>query len=171
MAPFPQNKLKAGCNSPHDWLMSLAMDLAALCDILTWKWHQWMPFGCFQCGYGLFLPLHGSPQPPTLHPYKSAYGIGYASEKLSKMVGNSATYPFNSWWRERLRIAIESWWIACKCNDALILEHSSLFILHNIVHSSYIRLFTHYYASIVLYSILLADNEFWLPVGSNKPIT
>ena len=32
-----------------------------------------------------------------LHPYRSACGIGYASKKLSKMVGNSASYPFNSW--------------------------------------------------------------------------
>ena len=23
----------AGCNSPHDWLMSLAMDLTVLCDM------------------------------------------------------------------------------------------------------------------------------------------
>ena len=26
-------KQTAGCESPHDWLMSLAMDLAALCDM------------------------------------------------------------------------------------------------------------------------------------------
>ena len=33
MAPSPLNQQTASCNSPHDWLMSLAMDLAALCDI------------------------------------------------------------------------------------------------------------------------------------------
>ena len=32
-APSPPDKQTAGCNSPHDWLMSLAMDLAALCDM------------------------------------------------------------------------------------------------------------------------------------------
>ena len=32
----------------------------------------------------------------TLHPYRNACGIDYASKKLSKMVGNSASYPFNS---------------------------------------------------------------------------
>ena len=34
MAPYPLGKQIAGtgCNSSHDWLMSLAMDLAALCD-------------------------------------------------------------------------------------------------------------------------------------------
>ena len=31
--------------------------------------------------------------PPTLPPYRSANGIGYASNKLSKIVGNSASYP------------------------------------------------------------------------------
>ena len=33
MAAYPLDKQTAGCNSPHDWLMSLAMDLTALCDM------------------------------------------------------------------------------------------------------------------------------------------
>ena len=33
MAAYPLSKQTAGCNSPHDWLMSLAMDLTALCDM------------------------------------------------------------------------------------------------------------------------------------------
>ena len=33
MAAYPLGKQTAGCNSPHNWLMSLAMDLAALCDM------------------------------------------------------------------------------------------------------------------------------------------
>ena len=33
MAAYPLGKQTAGCNSPHDWLMSLAMDLTALCDM------------------------------------------------------------------------------------------------------------------------------------------
>ena len=33
MAPSPLDKQTAGGNSPHDWLMSSAMDLAALCDM------------------------------------------------------------------------------------------------------------------------------------------
>ena len=33
MAPSPLDKQTAGCDSPHDWLMSLAMDLGTLCDI------------------------------------------------------------------------------------------------------------------------------------------
>ena len=41
------DKQTAGCNSPHNWLMSLAMDLTALCDMWSWKWHQWILFGWF----------------------------------------------------------------------------------------------------------------------------
>ena len=33
MAPHPLDKQTASCSSPHDWLMSMAMDLAALCDM------------------------------------------------------------------------------------------------------------------------------------------
>ena len=32
-APYPHDKQTAGCNSPHNWLMSLAMDLAGLYDM------------------------------------------------------------------------------------------------------------------------------------------
>ena len=32
MAACPLGKQTDGCNSPHDWLMSLAMDLTALCE-------------------------------------------------------------------------------------------------------------------------------------------
>ena len=35
MAAYPLGKQIASYNSPHDWLMSLAMDLTALCD--TWR--------------------------------------------------------------------------------------------------------------------------------------
>ena len=33
MASSPFDKQTASCNSPHDWLMSLAIDLAAFCVI------------------------------------------------------------------------------------------------------------------------------------------
>ena len=33
MATYSLDKQTAGCNSPHDWLVCLAMDLAALCDM------------------------------------------------------------------------------------------------------------------------------------------
>ena len=40
-----------------------------------------------------WLPTH----PPPSHPVRSATGIGYASKKLSKMVGNLASYSPNNW--------------------------------------------------------------------------
>ena len=46
MAPSPLDKQTASCNSPNNWLISLAMDLAAFCDMLKSQWHQWMSFGC-----------------------------------------------------------------------------------------------------------------------------
>ena len=33
MATYPLDKQRVGCNSPHNWLVCLAMDLAALCDM------------------------------------------------------------------------------------------------------------------------------------------
>ena len=33
MAAYSLDKQTAGCNSPHDWLMSLAINLTALCDM------------------------------------------------------------------------------------------------------------------------------------------
>ena len=80
--------------------MGLAMDLVALYDTV--------------CGgeigtNGCHLAVHPHPLPPPhsttihtlpspiLHPYRSACGIGYANKELSKMVGNSTNYPFNSW--------------------------------------------------------------------------
>ena len=69
-------------NSPHDWLISLAMDLAALCDMWKWKWHQWMPFGRFYWRHSLFLPLCGYLPTPTLPPYRSATGIGNTTKKV-----------------------------------------------------------------------------------------
>ena len=41
MAPSSLDKQTADCESLHNWMMSLTMDLAALCDMWRWKWHQW----------------------------------------------------------------------------------------------------------------------------------
>ena len=38
MAPSPVDKQPAGYKSPHDWLLSLAMDLATLCGMWRCKW-------------------------------------------------------------------------------------------------------------------------------------
>ena len=42
MAPSPLDKQTADCDSPHNWLMSVAMDLAVLCDTVykfNLKWY------------------------------------------------------------------------------------------------------------------------------------
>ena len=83
MATYPIDKHIAGCNSIHDWLMSLAMDLAALCDIWSWKRHQWMPFGCFQLRCSLCLPLHGYPSAPNSHPVGVLVILATLVNKLS----------------------------------------------------------------------------------------
>ena len=98
---IPLTSRQLGCNSPHDWLMSLAMDLTALCD-----GGENDTNGSHLAGFGEnvafarhFVATH---PPPTLPPFRSATGIGYASKKPSKMVGNSASYSPNSWWVDRL---------------------------------------------------------------------
>ena len=68
MAPSPLDKQTAGCNLPHNWLITMAMNWSALCDTWSWKWHQWMSFVCSQCWHSLYLLLCGSPPPPTFAP-------------------------------------------------------------------------------------------------------
>ena len=43
-----------------------------------------------------------SPHTPTLPPYRSASGIGYASKKLYKIVGNPASYLMYNRYNELL---------------------------------------------------------------------
>ena len=81
--------------------MNLAIDLTALCDM----WSKNDTNGCHLAGFSqsvafahYFVATH---LPPTLPPNRSANGIGYTSKKLSKMVGNSASYSPYSWWIDR----------------------------------------------------------------------
>ena len=79
MAPSSLGKQTADCESPHDWLMSLPMDLAVFSKDVAFACH--------------FV----APRPPTLPPYRSASGIDYASKKtIYNMMGNSASYPVYS---------------------------------------------------------------------------
>ena len=84
MAPHSLDKQTAACNSPHNWLMSLAMDFADWCDMWRWKWHQRMPFGWFWWRHSLYPPLCGYLTTPTLLPYRSATGIGYIIKNYLK---------------------------------------------------------------------------------------
>ena len=68
MALSSLDKETAGCNSPHDWLMSLTMDLAALCDMWRWKWHQWMPFTVFSEDIAFAHHFVAPRLPPPSHP-------------------------------------------------------------------------------------------------------
>ena len=65
MAPSSLGKQTADCESPHDWLMSLPMDLAVFSKDVAFAYHFVAPR-----------------PPPTLPPYRSARGIDYASKKL-----------------------------------------------------------------------------------------
>ena len=99
----------------HDWLMRLAINLAALCDIWKWKWNQWKSFGCFYWRHSLCLPLHGSLPTPTLPLYRSASGSGicYASKYLSNIADNLTSYPVYSRHNELPWIAIDLWRNMC----------------------------------------------------------
>ena len=103
MAAYPLDKQTAGCNSPHHWLMSLAMDLIALYDICGGENDT---NGCHLSGFSedIAFARHfvASHPPPILPPSRSATDIGYISKKLSKMAGNSASYSLNSWRIDRL---------------------------------------------------------------------
>ena len=77
----PLDKYKANFTPPHDWLMSLPIDLAALCENRTAD-AIWLFSGLM---YNLCLPLCGySPLPPFIPIARSAYGIGYTSENHLK---------------------------------------------------------------------------------------
>ena len=83
MAPSPLDKQTAGCNSSHDWLMSLAMALVALFDMWREKWHKWMHLAVFSIDIAFahrFVVTHPS---PTFPPYRNTNGIGYDSKKAT----------------------------------------------------------------------------------------
>ena len=61
------------------------------------------------CSHHFVAPHH----PPPFTPVEVLVVLAMPI-KRSKMMCNSASYPFNSWCIERLWIAIELWWIACK---------------------------------------------------------
>ena len=70
MAAYLLGKQTAGCHSPHDWLMILAMDLTALCDMLRRGENDTK--GCHLAGFGEdiafachFVATH---PPPPSHP-------------------------------------------------------------------------------------------------------
>ena len=93
MAPSPVDKQPAGYKLPQDWLVSLAMDLTALCGENDTS-------GChlavFSEDVAFARHFVATNLTPTLPSCRSASGIDYPSKKLSKMTGYSVSYPFNS---------------------------------------------------------------------------
>ena len=81
MAVYPLGKQTAGCNSLQDWLMSLAMDLAACAICGGGNGTN----GCHLAGFSeeVAFACHfvATRPPPTLLSCRSATGIGYTSKK------------------------------------------------------------------------------------------
>ena len=81
MDPSSFGKQTAGSESPHDWLLSLAIDIAALCDIIC---------GGENGTCGSDFPVLSEDVAfvrhfvATLPPCRSDTGIGYASKNYLK---------------------------------------------------------------------------------------
>ena len=73
------------------------MDLASLVIYAVENGTIGHHLAVFSVNVAFAMPHH-----PHFYPYDSACGIEYANEKLSKMAGNLASYPFNSWYMDRL---------------------------------------------------------------------
>ena len=102
MAGSPLGKQTAGCNLPHDWLMSLAIDVTALCDM----WSEIDTNRCYLLVLVKTKPLLATSwlpaHPPPSYPVGVLLVLATPVKKLPKMVGNSASYSPNSWWIDRL---------------------------------------------------------------------
>ena len=66
MPPSPLDKQTAGCKSPHDWLVRLAIDLATLICVICGAKNGaiWL----FSALPSLCLPLYGFPPAPPANP-------------------------------------------------------------------------------------------------------
>ena len=83
MAPSSLGKQTADCESPHDWLMSLTMDLAALCVICGGEnGTDGSYLAVFSEDVAFAHHFVATCPPPTLPPYRSVSGVGYASESI-----------------------------------------------------------------------------------------
>ena len=62
-------KQTVNCKSPLDWLVSLAMDFAALYDIWSLKWYQWTLLDCsfsVDIAFAQYLVAPHHSHPPLL---------------------------------------------------------------------------------------------------------
>ena len=93
MAVAALNKQALGHRSANGWLLLLYIDLATFYDVSSTPGLHFSPFSGPASSCVFPHHCHGSPPPPTNHPYASTCGI---DEKLSKMVGNLASYSMKS---------------------------------------------------------------------------
>ena len=83
MAAYPLGKWTAGCNSPHDWLMSLAMHLAGGENDTN---------GCHLADFSEDVAFaHHFVATPLFHPTRVLLVLAMPVKSLSKKAGNSAT--------------------------------------------------------------------------------
>ena len=87
------NMQAMGHRSTNYWLLLLSIDLATFCDVSSTRGLHLSPFEGLTSSRVFPYHYRGSLPSPTNHPYASTCGI---DEKLSKMVGNSASYSLKS---------------------------------------------------------------------------
>ena len=105
MAPSSFGKQTANCESPQGWLMSLAMDLAALCDMWRWNGTNGSHFPVFSEDVTFSHHFVATRPPPPSHTIGVLVVSAMPVKKLSKMTGNPASYPVYSRYNELLWIA------------------------------------------------------------------
>ena len=114
----PEQSDSQPASQPHNWLVGLVIDLAALCNVWRWKWYQLMLFDCFQFYRAIarhFVASHKPLPPPTPNAVWVLVVLATSVKELSKMVDNSASYPFNSWHTDEL-------WITWNCVELHVIN-------------------------------------------------
>ena len=101
MVLSPLHKQTTSCTPPHDWLVSFSMDSTALYDTCRAE------NGTNRCHLAvsvLMVCLLAASWLSTIPPplIEVLVVLAMPMKKLSKMVGNSTTYPLNSWCIGRL---------------------------------------------------------------------
>ena len=104
MAPIPLDNQTAGCKSPHEWLVIWPW-IKLFCVIFEFgtengtNGHHLAVFSINITFTHHFVAPHHPP--PSIH-MGELVALAMPVKKLSKMVGNTASYPFNSWCIDRI---------------------------------------------------------------------
>ena len=92
MAPYPLDKQTASCNSPHNREMSLAMDLAVLCDCTGENDTNGCHLAVFSEDKSFIYHFVDTCPLSTLQPCRNASGIGYTSKNYLKWQANQLAF-------------------------------------------------------------------------------